>query len=165
MAFDTFMDLGKDIPGESTAAGFEGKVEIYSFSWGASNPTTIGSGTSGVSAGKVSISSFNVMKKTDKASALLFQRCCEGEHIEKVVITMRKAGGTAGQQVFLTYTFETVMVESVQWSGSSGGDDTPTESLSLAFGKVKIEYFQQDKTGKMATAGQGAWDLTKVSSK
>jgi type VI secretion system secreted protein Hcp len=78
---------------------------------------------------------------------------------------MRKAGGTAGQQVFLVYTFTGVMVESIQWSGSSGGDDSPTESLSLAFSKVKIEYFQQDKTGKMATAGQGLWDLTTVSSK
>ena len=98
MAFDTFLDLGKDIPGESTAAGFEGKIEIYSFSWGASNPTTIGSASTGIAAGKVSISSFNVMKKTDKASALLFQRCCEGQHIDTVIVTMRKAGGTAGQQ-------------------------------------------------------------------
>ena len=165
MAFDTFLDLGKDIPGESTATGFEGKIEIYSFSWGASNPTTIGSGSTGIAGGKVSISSFNVMKKTDKASALLFQRCCEGQHVDTVIVTMRKAGGTAGQQNFLIYTFTGVMVESIQWSGSSGGDDSPTESLSLAFSKVKIEYFQQDKTGKMATAGQGLWDLTTVSSK
>ena len=165
MAFDTFLDLGPKIKGESTAKGFEGKIEIFSFSWGASNPTTIGSGSSGISGGKVSISSFNVMKKTDKASALLFQSCCDGQHIEKVIVTMRKAGGTAGQQIFLTYTFDTVMVESVQWSGSSGGDDSPTESLSLAFGKCAIEYFMQDKTGKMATAGQGLWDLTTVSSK
>ncbi len=165
MAFDTFLDLGSDIPGESTAKGFEAKTEIFSFSWGASNPSTIGSAATGISGGKVSISSFNFMKKTDKASALLFQRCCEGQHIEKVIVTMRKAGGTAGQQIFLIYTFEQVMVDSIQWSGSSGGDDSPTESCSLAFGKVKIEYFQQDKTGKMATAGQGLWDLTTVSSK
>ena len=165
MAFDTFMDLGTDIPGESTAKGFEGKIEIFSFSWGASNPTTIGSGSTGISGGKVSISSFNVMKKTDKASALLFQRCCEGAHIDKCIVTMRKAGGTAGQGAFLVYTFEKVMVESIQWSGSSGGDDSPTESLSLAFGKVKIEYFQQDAKGAFKTAGQGLWDLTTVSSK
>lgn len=164
MAFDTFLDLA-GIEGECTAKGFEKKIEIYSFSWGASNPTTIGSGSSGLSGGKVSISSFNLMKKTDKASALLFQRCCEGQHIATAKITMRKAGGSAGQQIFLTYEFTNVMVESIQWSGSTGGDDTPTESLSLAFGAVKITYFQQDATGKMAKAGEGAWDLTKVSSK
>ncbi len=166
MAFDTFLDLSSGkISGESTAKGMEKQIELFSFSWGASNPTTIGSGTTGISGGKVSISSFNVMKKTDAASALLFQKCCEGDHIPSAVVTMRKAGGTAGQSVFLKYTFDTVMVESIQWSGSSGGDDSPTESLSLAFGKVKIEYFQQDKTGAMKVAGQGAWDLTTVSSK
>ena len=55
------------------------------------------------------------------------------------------------------------MVESVQWSGSTGGDDTPTESLSLAFAKVEIEYKTQDDKGKLAVAGQASWDLTKVS--
>lgn len=163
MAYDAFMDLGADIPGESTAEGMKGKIEIYSFSWGASNPTTIGSGSTGVAAGKVSVSSFNVMKKTDKASPLLFQNCCQGEHIPLVTVTLRKAGGKAGQKAFLTYKFTTVMVESVQWSGSSGGDDTPTESLSLAFGKVEIEYMIQAADGSLTKGGQAMWDLTKVS--
>ena len=45
------------------------------------------------------------------------------------------------------------MVESIQWSGSSGGDDTPTESVSIAFAKVKISYSKQaDATG--AEAGE-----------
>ncbi len=164
MAFDTFLELA-GIEGESTAKGFEKKIEIYSFSWGASNPSSIGSGSSGLSAGKVSISSFNIMKKSDMASAKLFQRCCEGQHIATAKVTMRKAGGEAGQQIFLTYEFTSCMVDSIQWSGSSGGDDTPTESLSLAFGAVKVTYFKQDAKGKMSKAGEGAWDLTKVSSK
>ena len=48
------------------------------------------------------------------------------------------------EQAFSTYTFTDVMVESIQWSGSSGGDDTPTESVSFAFAKVAISYFKQD---------------------
>jgi len=162
MAFDTFLDLG-DIKGESTAKGFEGKIEIFSFSWGASAPVTIGSGSGGISGGKVSVSSFNVMKKTDTASAALFLACCQGTHIDKVIVTMRKAGGTAGQLPFLVYTFTTCMVESIQWSGSSGGDDSPTESVQLAFGRCEIEYSTQDKTGKTSVAGQAAYDLTTVS--
>ena len=78
---------------------------------------------------------------------------------------MSKATGTAEeQQVFLKYVFTDVMVESVQWSGSTGGDDTPTESVSLAFAKVAIEYSKQDEaTGAMSAAGNASWDLTKVS--
>jgi type VI secretion system secreted protein Hcp len=165
MAFDTFIDIAT-VEGESTAAGFEKKIEIYSFSWGASNPVTIGSGSGGMSGGKVSISSFNIMKKTDKASSTLFQACAAGQHFPTALVTMRKATGTSGEQkAFLVYKFTEVMVESIQWSGSSGGDDTPTESLSLAFGKVEITYSKQDDKGAMAVAGQAAWDLTKVSGK
>jgi type VI secretion system secreted protein Hcp len=164
MAFDTFLKIsGPDLKGEATAKGFEGQIEIFSFSWGASNPTTIGSGPKGLSGGKVSISSFNVMKKTEASSAALFNACATGEHYDEALVTMRKAGGKAGQQTFLTYKFSDVMVESIQWSGSSGGDDTPTESLSLAFAKVEITYFEQDsKTGGVKKAGQASWDLAKV---
>jgi type VI secretion system secreted protein Hcp len=162
MAFDTFLKL-TGIDGESTAVGFEKSIEVYSFSWGASNPSTVGSGASGLSAGKVSISSFNVMKKSETSSAKIFQSCATGQHIDSATVSMRKAGGTAGQVVFLEYKFTDVLIESVQWSGSSGGDDTPTESLSIAFGKVEITYNKQDsKTGKASVAGQASWDLTKV---
>src|SRR5438105_3676703 len=143
MAFDTFLEI-KGVEGECTAKGMEAKIEIYSFSWGASNPTTVSSGATGLSAGKVSISSFNIMKKTEKSSPVLFSACCIGKHFATATVTMRKATGEGGQKAFLTYTFTDVMVESIQWSGSSGGDDTPTESVSLAFGKVAISYQQQD---------------------
>ncbi len=162
MAFDTFLDLA-GVEGECTAKGFEKKIEIYSFSWGASNPTTVSSGATGLSAGKVSVSSFNIMKKTEKSSPKLFQGCCTGKHFDTAVVTMRKAAGDAGQKAFLVYTFTDVMVESIQWSGSTGGDDTPTESVSLAFAKVAITYQQQDsKGGSVGNAVDASWDLTKV---
>jgi len=165
MAFDTYMQIkGPDVAGESTATGFEGQIEIYSFSLGASNPTTVGPGSGGISAGRVSVSSFNVMKKTETSSASLFNACCNGQHYDTVTVTLRKAGGTAGQQIFLTYVFTDCMIESIQWSGSSGGDDQPTESVSLAFAKVEVTYYKQDDKGKMTKAGQGSWDLTKVAS-
>jgi type VI secretion system secreted protein Hcp len=80
-------------------------------------------------------------------------------------VQLRKATGTdGGQQTFLKYTFDDVMVESVQWSGSTGGDDTPTESVSFAFAKVKIDYSKQDtEAGSMKSAGTATYDLTKVS--
>jgi type VI secretion system secreted protein Hcp len=56
------------------------------------------------------------------------------------------------------------MVESIQWSGSTGGDDTPTESLSIAYGKVSIVYsMQDDDTGAMSPKGNASWDQTTVS--
>jgi type VI secretion system secreted protein Hcp len=163
MAFDTFLDI-KGIEGESTAKHMDKKIEIYSWSFGASNPASVSSGKQGISAGKVSVSSFNVMKKTEKSSTHLFHACCVGDHFKEAKIICRKAGGEAGQEGFLEYDFTDVMVESIQWSGSSGGDDTPTESVSFAFAKVKVTYKIQSKDGKTFTkGGEASWDLTTVS--
>ena len=165
MPFDAYMKLtGPNVDGESTAKEMEKYIEIHSFSWGAHNPTTVSPGLSGLSAGRASVSTFNVMKKTETSSANLFAACCAGQHYKKAEVSLRKATGTdGGQKVFLKYTFEDVMVESIQWSGSTGGDDTPTESVSFAFAKVAIDYFKQaEDTGSMNKVGNATWDLTKV---
>src|SRR5262245_55197550 len=164
MAYDAFMWItgGEPTPkGETTDAKYKGKgaFELYSFSWGASNPVTIGSAAGGAGAGKVSLSSFNVMKTTDKASPVLFLACCKGAHYPKADVVLRKSGGNAVE--YLTYTFSEVFVESIQWSGSAGGDDTPSESLSFAFGKVQMKYTPQAAKGAKATAVPASWDITK----
>ncbi len=167
MAYDAFMWLkgpnqGVEVKGETKDAKYGkddyGAFEVYSFSFGASNPVTIGSATSGAGAGKVSISSFNIMKKTDKASPTLFLNCCTGAHFNEAHVVLRKAGGTA--QEYIMYDFGQVYVESIQWSGSSGGDDTPTESVSFAYGKVSIKYYPQTATGALDTTPiTGDWDM------
>ena len=162
MAFDTYIKIDT-VDGEATQANHEKWIEIYSFSWGASNPTTVGSGTTGLSAGKVSVSSFNIMKKTETSSSKLFAACCAGQHFQSHSRDEQGHRHQRGEAVFLKYVFTDVMVESVQWSGSTGGDDTPTESVSLAFAKVAITYSKQDEaTGAMSAAGNASWDLTKV---
>lgn len=161
MAFDAFLKI-EGVDGEATRKGFEKQMEIQSFSWGASNPATIGAGGGGGGAGKVSVSSFNIMKKSDAASPLLFQACCQGDHYAKAIVTLNKAGGKSPVD-FIKYEFEKVYVESVQWSGSSGGDDTPMENVSFAFGKVSVTYTPQNPDGSKGSPAVGAWDLTTVS--
>jgi len=89
MPFDAYLKIETpNITGESTDSKHKGEIEIYSFSLGASNPTTIGSATGGAGAGKVSLSSFNFMKKTDKVSPVLFQACASGVHYAKATVTL-----------------------------------------------------------------------------
>jgi type VI secretion system secreted protein Hcp len=163
MSFDTFLDL-EGIEGEATAKGFEKKIEILSCSFGGAAPTSVGPGTGGISSSRVALSSFSMMKKLDKASSKLFQYMCDGTHIPKATLSFRKQTGAA-QEPYLVYTLTDCMVSSYQMSGSSGGDDLPTDSFSLDFAKVEIEYKLQKKDGKLETAGQAAWDVTTVSSK
>src|SRR5215470_18943895 len=100
MAFDAFMWLeggAPEVKGETQDKVYKEKKawEIYSFSFGASNPVTIGSAGAGSGAGKVSISSFNIMKKTDSSSPGLFLNCAKGQHFTAGHVVLRKAGGTA----------------------------------------------------------------------
>ena len=167
MAYDSFMFFdgksasGLEIKGETTDDKYSknGAYEIYSFSWGASNPVTIGSSSGGAAAGKVSISSFNIMKKTDAASTALFKACADGSHFTDAHVVLRKAGGNKLE--YLKYDFKEIYIESVQWSGSSGGDDTPMESVSFAFGGVTISYQPQNAAGTAnGNAKSASWDLT-----
>jgi len=159
MAFDAFLKIDK-VPGESKDKKHAGETEIYSFSFGANNPTTIGSASGGAGAGKVSFSSFNFMKKTDSASPLLFQFCCSGQHLDTAALTLRKAGGDA-QLEYLKWNFKEVFIESIQWAGSSGGDDAPSESVSFVYGQQTIDYQPQGAKGTAeGGAIHGGWDVT-----
>lgn len=156
MALEAFLKID-GIPGESRKQGHVDEIDILSFSFGAANPTTVGKGT-GAGASQVSISSFNIMKMTDLSSTAFFLRCAKGEHIPEATVTLRKAGGTNPLE-YLQYKFTKVYVDSVQWSGSSGGDDVPTESLSLAFEKVEIVYSSQTDTGTAKKTVGSGWDI------
>lgn len=166
MASDFYLKID-GVKGEATAKDMADFMEVMSFSFGASNPATVGSQGGGSAAGKVSLSSFNVMKRTDKASPTLFQMCCAGEHAATAEVQIKKSSGKDGEQsTFIKYLFEEVYVDSVQWSGSAGGDTYPTESLSFSFGKVTIAYYPQDKAGKVAAKSEdAAWDVRTNSAK
>jgi len=160
MAFDCFLKIGAgpDVKGESTDSTHKGEIEILSFSFGASNPSTIGSGSSGGGGGKVSISSFNIMKKTDRSSAILFQACCQGDHYGSAIVTLRKSGGKKPLE-YLKYEFTELYVDSLQWSGSTGGDDTPAESVSFSFATVHVTYIPQKPDGTGDSPIEGGWNI------
>jgi type VI secretion system secreted protein Hcp len=161
MAYDAYLQIyGPDVEGESTSSGFEDAIEIMSFSFGGSNSVTVGSGSGGSGAGKVSMNDFSVMKNTESSSCDLVSAMCNGDHFEKAVVSLRKAGGKSNKQcVFLKYTFEEVFITSVQWSGSGGAGDSPMEAVSFAYGKFTVEYFKQDAGGNVTPANNMSWDL------
>jgi type VI secretion system secreted protein Hcp len=162
MAYDSFLIItGPDIKGESQDSKYKEAIPLYSFSWGASNPSSVAHGGAGLASGKVSLSSFNIMKKTDSSSTALFTGCCKGTHYTTAKVILRKASGSDKALDFLVYEFKEVMVESIQWSGSSGGDDTPSESVSFAFGAVTITYTSQDSKGGAGKPVVGTWNVLK----
>jgi type VI secretion system secreted protein Hcp len=131
---DYFLKLD-DIKGESKEKGHEGSIQIESWSFGASNPVSVGSG-GGHGAGKVSFSDLSVMKHIDAASTDLLKMCATGEHIKVAKLTARRAGARA--EDYLRYTFHDVTCTSTTHSGSP--TDAPTESVTFSYDKIEMEY-------------------------
>lgn len=161
MAMEAFLHV-ETLKGEAQAEGMKDWMELLSFSFGASNGSSFSSAAGGGAKSKGELSHFNVMKWSEQASAKLLQHCLTGDHFAKAKVQLRKATGEGGQMPYIEYEFEHVIVSSIQWSGSKGGDDVPTESLSLAFDKVTVTYYNQDATGKTQKGTQAFWSVTKA---
>jgi type VI secretion system secreted protein Hcp len=170
MAFDAFAysvsHKGK-LLGETQDKDMSDKnaFEILSFELGAENNINIGSVTGGGAAGKAVFKEFTVTKKTDNSSTFLFNALCSGEHIDDLVIELRRAAGAnAGGKsgiTFMKFDMRLVMVQDISWSGSDG-DDVCEETVIFQFGAIQIHYFAQDAKGKMASSPKEAmWSRVK----
>jgi type VI secretion system secreted protein Hcp len=129
----TFLKLD-GIEGESTAKDHKGEIEVSSFSIGASGAQH-GSGGGG-GAGKVSFSSFTITKKLDKASPALFKAAAQGTHFKEATIVFRKAG--KGQQEFLEYKLNSVLISSIQDGTSQKA--SPIEQVTFKFAKIEETF-------------------------
>ena len=143
------------IDGEATDRGHEKEIDVLSWSWGMSQG---GSGHAGGGAGKVSVHDLSLTKYVDKSSPDLMLACASGKHFPKIELTMRKPGEAA--QDYLKYTFENVVCASYQVGGSSS-DPIPTESISMNFTKVLVEYKEQKPGGSLGAPERAGWDFEK----
>ena len=155
MAVEMFLDIDT-VPGESLVKGFEAKIDIFSFSLGASNPSSVATG-GGSGAGKVDISSMSIQKVVDKATPKLFQACCKGTHFAKGTLTVREAGGDAPVP-YLVLDFTQIFIDSVSWGGAAGGGK-PSESLAFSFASIKITYMIQTAKGGSQKGGDAYWNV------
>jgi type VI secretion system secreted protein Hcp len=160
MATDFFLKID-NVQGESQDDKHKDEIDISSWSFGSSNPTTVGSG-SGSGGGKVSISDLHIQKVYDKSSAALAKKCGEGQHFDKAVLTCRKAGGS--QVEYIVYTFEQVFITSLNW-GSANGQGEVSESVTLSFGSYVAEYKMQTAKGELSGSTRGGWDVRSNKSK
>lgn len=100
---------------------------------------------SGGGAGKVNVQDLSFTKYVDKSSAALMGACAKGSHLDKAVLTCRKAGGTPLE--YLIFTFEKVLVSSLSFGGS-GGEERFTENVTLNFEKYTVTYQAQNAKGE-----------------
>ena len=152
---DYFLKI-KGIEGESPDSKHKAEIEIESWSFGETNQGTMAYGGGG-GAGKVQMSDFHFVMKTNKASPKLFLACASGEHIGEATLTCRKAG--KDQQEFLIVKFTDLLITSFQTGGSPTKDSIPTDSIAFNFSKVEFDYKEQKPDGTLGGTNKTGWDL------
>jgi len=123
-------------PGPSTSK--QDAIDILSFSFGASQTSTIGVGSSGGESrsGRANLSDVSIMKVVDKVSPLLFDDCVTGNYLKKVDIIYDKPMGDQQEEYYKIH-MEDALITSIQHSGSQ---ENPMESVTFAYSKIKISY-------------------------
>lgn len=157
-AVDFFLKID-GIPGEATADGHTGEIEIDSYKVEWTNEAHSSGGGSG--AGKVVPSDVLCKGPVSKASPLLFLACCNGTHLKSALISCRKAGGT--QQDYLQIELTDVLVTHYSHEPAEEGV-VPEDDFSLNFSKIKFTYKIQKPDGSTAPGSEAGWD-NKVSKK
>jgi type VI secretion system secreted protein Hcp len=158
MALDMFLVItGPAIKGESKdkGAGFTDSIDVLAWSWGLSQSGSFHSGAGGGS-GKANFQDLSFTKYIDNSSAVLQLACAKGTHIDKAVLSVRKAGDTPA--IYLTITMEKIMVTSIS-TGGSGGEDRLTENVTLNFAKVAVAYFLQGDKGAVTAGTKYTFDI------
>lgn len=153
MASDIFAKIG-DIKGESLDAKHKGEIDVLSFSWGANNAGSVSTG-GGAGVGKATFHDLTFVHKVDKASPNLLMACATGSHYDEATLTHRKSGKE--QQEFLIYKLNEVYITSVSHGGQPDGD--LSESVSLQFAKVAVEYHPQKADGSLDAAVFFKYDI------
>jgi type VI secretion system secreted protein Hcp len=146
MAVDYFLKLD-GIDGESADSKFSGWIQIQSFSWGASQVSSV-AGTGGSGAGKADLSDFSILTHFDKATPKFFKAITTGQHIKSGSMNAVKSG--AEGKPYLKVDFKELFVTSLQISASS---EIPTTSISFSYNEIKIDYSTQNEQGNVTSTG------------
>lgn len=154
MAVDIFAKIG-DIKGESLDAKHKDEIEVLSYSWGVANSGATAPG--GAGAGKATFQDLSFTHGIDKASPLLFKGCATGTHFKDATITHRHAGKVPHE--FLVIKMNDIIITGVAHGSAAGQPGTGTESVSLTFAKVHLEYRPQKADGSLDAGVHFKYDI------
>jgi len=135
------LDMGSDVPGESTLKDFEKKMELLSFSHGVAMQITGDLSNHERTSGKPNHLDMTVTKYLDAASPVLNQACCEGKSFPHVdIVVGRNDDGKVIEM--MRYTMKNVLISSVSVGG--GGGDKPVETVTLNYNDIAWKFTSQN---------------------
>jgi type VI secretion system secreted protein Hcp len=153
MAVAIYIKFPAGIKGETEQAGHEEEVAATSLQWGAGRAISIAS--VGRETGLATVSDIVFTKSFDSASNDLANACLLATPLDEIVITFRKDAGEASLD-YLAYTLTDCLISN--YSMSAGGE-TPVESVSISFIKIKGLYKKQASDHSAASEHEFEYSL------
>ncbi len=133
------------IEGESHSEEYRNWFDVFSFSWGETNPASTGGGGGG-GAGRVNMADFAIMKRASKGSPALFLACATGRHFSRADIVVTRFASEE-EQVFEHFVLSDVLITRYDISGDAG--DIPTDGCSINFRKIEFTQMYQGPDGQL----------------
>ncbi|HTO88044.1 MAG TPA: type VI secretion system tube protein Hcp [Thermoanaerobaculia bacterium] len=156
MGFDAFLKI-EGVDGESQDDKHKNEIEVLRWSGRVEQQGSAQTG-GGMGSGKSYHHEFKIVKTVDKATPKLFERCCTGEHFDKAVLVVRKAGGE--QREFLKFTLSDVLISSNRpFHEPDPKSGLPREGVGLSYGKIEMEYMPQTSKGTLAGTIKAGWNV------
>lgn len=143
-----FLKIDK-IPGESKDEGHKEWINLLSFKQGVNSSSTASLGRS-IRGGATEFNDIIVIKKVDKATPLLMQKCASGEMHSEMVFAITSADG----RDFYTIRLTNVRITSVTSSSDCNPQCETREEVTFNYSKIGWEY-----SGKDGSKVQAGWDV------
>lgn len=159
--FDAFVNFG-DIKGEVTESAHKDWVGALSVNFTVSQPPSVTQKTAGGRTQEaVEFSELVITKLVDKASPKLFEACTKGSHIPEVTIDYQRASNDGPIKYLEIKLKEVVISGMVHNADPKGGNNFPTETVSMVFGAIEKTYTQQGADGKKGGNVAAKWNVAK----
>lgn len=157
MAIYMELTLGKVIKGDVTAKGYEDWIELDSMSFGASRDVSMEVGAmKNREFGMPYIQAIACSKQLDASSPMLVQKALASMEAGKATICFVRTGDGDPDKIG-EFKLEQVVISDYSFAGSMGG--RPSESMSISYGKIEINFEGADKENKNGTNIKVAYDL------
>jgi type VI secretion system secreted protein Hcp len=130
VALNMFLQID-GIQGTETDTNHKGAIDVLAYSWGMSHNPPVGQ-----TQPKPNFQDFSLTIYEDVYSPLLFKACISGAPIKTASLSIVKVGSDTPADPNVAFVFTGVRVTSLS-SGASGGEDRPTQNLSLDYATVR----------------------------
>lgn len=152
-----YMKLTPEVKGEATAEKAKGYIVLQSFQFGVGVGVSMAVGSGNRETSLPSFSEITVTKNTDVASTTFFESVCKRTNYTNAEIIFTTMIGAGNEETFLKYDLENIIFSA--YSASSGGE-RPSESLSLNFTKISVQYQLDENNALKTDSPIKMWNLS-----